>query len=130
AGVHFSAPRLALISNLSGRPADETVATPSYWIRHIRQAVRFSGGIETLRSLGYDTFLEIGPAPVLSGLGRKCVGTGEGTWLPSLRKGRDDWEQMLESLETLYVNGADVDWNGFDRGFSRRKVSLPSYPFQ
>src|SRR5690606_11399002 len=51
-------------------------------------------------------------------------------WLPSLRPGQPDWRQLLESLGTLYVRGAPVDWTGFDRPFHRRRIPLPTYPFQ
>src|ERR1051326_202658 len=61
----------------------------------------------------------------------KCVGEAEKKrWLPSLRRGRSDWEQMLETLGRLYVEGVSVDWKGFDRDYERRKVTLPTYPFQ
>ena len=48
--------------------------------------------------LGYALFVEIGPTPTLLGMGRACVGDAGGVWLPSLRKGRSDWEQLLSSL--------------------------------
>ena len=51
-------------------------------------------------------------------------------WLPSLRKAGQDWEQMLRSLQTLYLHGAAVDWKRFDRDYPRRWVDLPAYPFQ
>ena len=75
-------------------------------------------------------FVEIGPSPTLLGMGAKCLPEGFGTWLPSLRKGRNDWDQMLESLAALYVRGAEVDWKEFDREYQRRSVILPTYPFQ
>ena len=50
--------------------------------------------------------------------------------MSTLRKGRGDWQQVLESLAELYVHGVEVDWVGFDRPYSRRKVELPTYPFQ
>jgi acyl transferase domain-containing protein/acyl carrier protein len=55
---------------------------------------------------------------------------GEKVWLPSLRRGQNDWGQMLESLAQLYVLGAQVNWDGFDQDYPRRKINLPTYPFQ
>ena len=49
--------------------------------------------------------------------------------LPSLRQGQSDWQTMLKSLGNLYVSGVSVDWSGFDRPYPRRKVALPTYPF-
>ncbi|NEO74081.1 SDR family NAD(P)-dependent oxidoreductase, partial [Moorena sp. SIO3H5] len=68
--------------------------------------------------------------PILLGMGRSCVSTGEGVWLPSLRKGVDEWESMLCSVGKLYVEGAEIDWLGMDRDGRRQKVVLPTYPFQ
>ncbi len=63
-------------------------------------------------------------------MGRQCLPEGVGTWLPSLRENQTDWQQMLQSLAELYVRGVQVDWLGFDRDYARKKVVLPTYPFQ
>ena len=75
-------------------------------------------------------FIEIGPHPVLLGMGRQCISNETGLWLPTLRRGRSDWQQSLESLAEAYVHGVAVDWSGFDRDYDRRKLELPVYPFQ
>ena len=74
--------------------------------------------------------LEIGPTASLTGMARRCLPDSQAAWLPSLRKGHDDWEVMLSSLAELYTLGAKVDWMGFDRDWPRRKVILPTYPFE
>src|SRR5207244_3689409 len=51
-------------------------------------------------------------------------------WLPSLQPNRTNWESILETLADLYVRGAQIDWEAFDAGFSRHRVSLPTYPFE
>ncbi len=86
--------------------------------------------METLHQEGYSVFLEIGPKPTLLGMGRQCLPEDAGIWLPSLRPGQEDWQQMLQSLAELYVHGVKVDWLGFDKDYSRSKVVLPTYPFQ
>ncbi|MCL4204445.1 MAG: SDR family NAD(P)-dependent oxidoreductase [Pirellulaceae bacterium] len=124
-------PRIPLISNLTGQPADErTYADPSYWVTHARSPVQFAMGMQTLADSGCDVFLEIGPAPTLIGMGQRCVSGEKLRWLTSLRPGRDDWQTVLESLAELYVAGVPVDWRGFDRDYSRRLADLPHYPFQ
>jgi acyl transferase domain-containing protein/NADPH:quinone reductase-like Zn-dependent oxidoreductase/SAM-dependent methyltransferase/acyl carrier protein len=131
ARVNYRPPRMALVSNLSGQTVpSEEISRPDYWVRHAREAVNFAGSMQTLHAKGFQVFLEIGPAPTLLGMGAKCLPEGFGMWLPSLRNGRGDWQQMLESLATLYAHGADVDWKEFDRGYQRRRVALPTYPFQ
>ena len=126
-----SKPTLDMVSNLTGRLADEyTYADPCYWSRHARSPVRFSQGMQVLAERGCEVFLEIGPSPTLIGLGRRCLPQDDYAWLSSLRSGRDDWQSMLDSLGELYVRGAKIDWAGFDHGSPRRRVSLPTYPFQ
>ena len=130
AGVSYSAPRIALVSNLTGEVVRGEVAEAGYWRRHAREAVRFADGVAALRTRGHNVFLEVGPRPTLSGLGHKCVPDEDAVWLPSLRKGREAWREMLTSLGVLYTRGVDVDWAGFDRDYPRRKVTLPTYPFE
>lgn len=130
AGVTFRAPTVPLITNVTGEQGTAEVATASYWRRHVRAPVRFAQGIAALRALGCDTFVEMGPHPILSGLGAANVGDADCVWLPSLRKGKDPWPVITESLGRLYARGVDVDWQGFDQPYARRLVSVPTYPFQ
>ncbi len=125
------APAVDLVSNVTGRFLEpgQTLGAP-YWRRHAREAVRFADGLEALRGRGYRIFLEIGPHPTLIGIGRRSTNDESLRWLPSLRRGRDDWRQLLETLRELYTLGADVDWDGFDRDYPRRRVIVPTYPFE
>jgi acyl transferase domain-containing protein/NADPH:quinone reductase-like Zn-dependent oxidoreductase/acyl carrier protein len=129
--VKCSAPRIDVVSNLTGHVADEhTYADPSYWSSHARSPVRFADSVQTLVDRGCDTFLEIGPSPTLIGMAQRCLPEGRYAWLSSLRPGRDDWQTLLDSLAQLYVGGAKVDWAGFDRDYPQQKTELPAYPFQ
>ena len=131
AKVSFGAPRLRLVSNLTGRivTADE-IRQPGYWARHLREPVQFADSVRTLAEAGCTLFIEIGPSPMLISLGRRCASIEGAHWLPSLRPGCGDWAQLFASLSELYVNGVAVDWSGFDRDYSRRRLTLPTYPFQ
>ncbi|MFF2350912.1 type I polyketide synthase [Kitasatospora sp. NPDC058115] len=128
--VAFGAPRLPLVSNLTGRlwPWDRPLDT-DYWLGHARQPVLFADGVRSLYELGYRTFLEVGPAPTLLGLVREVLTGDDVLMLPSLRPKFDDWEVLLGSLGRLYVEGAEVDWAGFDRDYARARTPLPHYPF-
>ncbi|HMD83202.1 MAG TPA: SDR family NAD(P)-dependent oxidoreductase [Terriglobia bacterium] len=131
AQIRYSPPQVGLISNLTGALVQGAeLGNAAYWVRHVREPVRFSTGMQTLRELGYEIFLEIGPKATLLGMGRHCLPEGTSLWLPSLRQDRGECRQMLESLGTLYVHGVEVDWSGFDRDFRRYRVMLPTYPFQ
>jgi malonyl CoA-acyl carrier protein transacylase len=133
--VTYAEPTTPLISNVTGQAITAEVATPEYWCRHIRQAVRFADGMKTLHQQGYTVFLEIGPKPILLGMGRQCIADAmeDGStplWLPSLRPGQTDWEQLLQSLSHLYVHGMRVNWSGFDQDYRRHRMNLPTYPWQ
>ena len=130
AQVTYSLPQLQLISNVTGELCTAEIATPAYWVRHIQQPVMFAAGMVTLNALSTDIYLEIGPKPTLLAMGRQCLPDTEGMWLPSLHPQQSDWQQLLESLGKLYVSGVNVDWVGFERGYDRRRVALPTYPFQ
>ena len=108
---------------------------------HIRQPVRFAASIRQLEQQGINTFLEIGPQPILLGMGRQCIQVDSGLWLPSLRPPdnvksqktltkTEDWQQILTSLATLYLRGVNPDWNRFYQNSAAVRVSLPTYPFQ
>jgi acyl transferase domain-containing protein len=128
AGVRLHPPSLPLVSNLTGALAGAEVAEPEYWLRHLRQPVRFAAGLGGLAT-GHRHFLEIGPQPVLCGLGRKLISGCDTLWLPSLRERTDDVAQMLGSLALLYGAGVEVDWEGFHREFPQRRAVLPAYPW-
>jgi phthiocerol/phenolphthiocerol synthesis type-I polyketide synthase E len=91
--------------------------------RPVRGTVRLAAEVDSLLASGVDLFVEVGPNPTLRAEER-------GLWLPSLSHGTDEWKQMLSSLGALYMHGIDVDWAGFDRPYVRRRVSLPTYPFE
>lgn len=128
--VRFADPTIPIVSNVYGRVVSTEIATPEYWRTHIRETVRFADGVRQLEKQHVNKFLEIGPNPILTASGRRCM-SGDGyVWVPSLRESRGNWSQMLQSLADLYVRGVDIDWEGFDRDYVRRKVAIPHYPFQ
>jgi acyl transferase domain-containing protein/thioesterase domain-containing protein/acyl carrier protein len=130
AAVKYERPRVPIVSNLTGRLLTEERPDAAYWRQHIRSTVQFAAGMETLARQDIHALLEVGPAPVLLGMGRRCIPDFQAVWLPSMRKGRDDWQTLLDSLAELYVLGAKVDWAGFDQPWPRRRVTLPTYPFE
>ncbi|EGJ28343.1 MULTISPECIES: type I polyketide synthase [Moorena] len=128
--VTYSQPQISLISNVTGQQVGSEITSAEYWVNHVRQPVRFSESMTTLHQEGYELFLEIGPKPILLGMGRQCLPEGVGVWLPSLRPGVEAWQQMLQSLGQLYMKGIKVNWSGFDQDYACHKVAIPTYPFQ
>ncbi len=103
AGVGHGAPQVTMVSTVTGAVVGAGELGAAYWVRQVREPVRFAAGMATLASSGVDVFLEVGPGTTLLGLGRQCVGERGGLWVPSLRQGQPDWERMLESLATLWA---------------------------
>jgi epothilone polyketide synthase D len=130
AAVARQRPRLPLVTNLSGEVAGDEVLQAQYFTRQAREPVQFQAAMQTLRRLGVDTFVEIGPQPTLLGLGAACLGESAAQWLPSLRKGRGAWEVLLESLGRLWSRGGAVDFQELTGPEFRDWVALPTYPWQ
>ncbi len=127
----YSPSQIPLVSNVTGAVLDADVGIDAeYWRHHARQPVQFEAGVRTLDALGCDIWLEIGPGSTLCSLGQATLPDQPHTWLPSLRQNQDTWTQMLSSLANLYVQGVPIDWAGFERGYARRRLPLPTYPFE
>ncbi|WP_435603635.1 SDR family NAD(P)-dependent oxidoreductase [Streptomyces sp. bgisy130] len=124
--------QLPVVSNVTGSVADSVeLRDPEYWVRHVREAVRFHDGIQAAHAEGVTTFLELGPDGVLSAMGQDCLREAEGTpaaFLPALRKDRSEAEAILQALGAAYARGVVVDWTTFFPG--ARQVALPTYAFQ
>ncbi|MBL1102875.1 SDR family NAD(P)-dependent oxidoreductase, partial [Streptomyces coffeae] len=125
----YEAPRIALVSNLTGELATaREVCDPEYWVRHVREAVRFADGVTRLAALGVTACLELGPDGVLSGMGQESV--PELLFSTVLRKDRDESGSLLEGLAQVFVQGHGVDWAAFLAPSRPRRVELPTYAFQ
>ncbi|MCX4745011.1 SDR family NAD(P)-dependent oxidoreductase [Kitasatospora sp. NBC_01287] len=153
AALDYAEPRLPVVSNLTGALATaEQLRSPDYWVRHIREAVRFHDGIRTLHGLGVGAYLELGPAPVLTALVAASLESFEGEpgfedpqipQIPQapdaapaapavavLRADRPEVLTFTEALAHLHVHGAAVDWRPAYAGRAGHRVELPTYPFQ
>lgn len=130
--INFNAPKMLLVSTLTGELAEaEAMTTAQYWVQQARQAVKFEQGMQTLKNEGANIFLELGPQPVLSGLGAACLdGDSSVAWVPSLNKEQQDGTLMQKSLAQLHVLGVSVDWKDYFTPFGGSVVELPTYAFQ
>ncbi|MEH2065681.1 MAG: type I polyketide synthase [Nostoc sp.] len=128
--VSYNQPQIPLVSNVTGQIAGENITNAQYWVNHVCQTVRFADSMQTLHQFGCEVFLEIGAKPILLGMGRQCLPESEDLWLPSLRVGIPEWQQLLSSLAELYIAGVNVDWSGFEGKYPHQKVALPTYTFQ
>ena len=118
------------VSTVTGTAMADPVG-PEYWCRHALRPVRFVEAMSTIVGLGATDFVEIGPGNTMLTLGRQCASGERKAWLGSLADNRrGDLERILSSLGELYARGHDIDWDGFNRPHRRRRVPLPSYPFE
>ncbi|SPE63393.1 Beta-ketoacyl-acyl-carrier-protein synthase I [Streptomyces netropsis] len=130
-GLTFSAPHLPVVSNLTGRVAEQgELCSPEYWVRHVRRAVRFADGITTLHTAGVGVTLELGPGGILSAMARDCLGAADLTVVPALRDDRGEETALLTALSRLHVIGVPVDWPRMFEGTAAHRVDLPTYAFQ
>ncbi|AEM83616.1 Beta-ketoacyl synthase [Streptomyces violaceusniger Tu 4113] len=135
----FSTPAVPLVSNVTGRLATAAeLASPDYWARHARHAVRFMDGVHTLLDAGVTTFLELGPDAPLTAMTRECLtarpGAAPGRARPAavaaLRRDRSEVRTFATAMAQAYVRGAEVAWDRACAGHPRRRVALPTYAFQ
>ncbi|MFJ8234048.1 type I polyketide synthase, partial [Streptomyces sp. NPDC094448] len=134
ARITFAEPRSALVSNLTGAVAGPgLVTTPDYWVRHVRETVRFADGLGALREAGATAFLELGPDGTLTAATRTAIGVDDDAScvaVPALRAGRPEERALIEGLARLHVSGVNVDWTRLFDGTAARHVDLPTYAFQ
>ncbi|ATB32460.1 type I polyketide synthase [Melittangium boletus] len=129
--LRFHSPSLPFVSNVTGTWATDEVATPAYWARHLRHTVRFSEGLRTLLSDSSRVLLEVGPGQVLSSLAKqhsRSTPVFSSTRHPQEKQ--SDSAFLLSTLGRLWMEGVPVDWMGFYAHERRRRVPLPSYPFE
>lgn len=123
-GIEYRTPSVPIASNLTGGLETAALCAPEYWVRHVREAVRFPDGIAALAD--YPVCIELGPRPTLIILGQRCGARGH-TWIPSLNKGEEEARCLLNAITTAHIHGISIRWEALDE---RRPLPLPTLPFQ
>ena len=130
-GVALSAPQRRVVSCASGTWLTDAEATdPEYWVRHVRGAVRFADGVRALAE-EERVLLEVGPGETLGSLARLTA--PEARVVSSTRHPKDDrgdLDVLLLALGELWTSGVSVDWPAFRARETRRRVPLPTYPWE
>ncbi|MXW60687.1 MAG: SDR family NAD(P)-dependent oxidoreductase [Acidimicrobiaceae bacterium] len=136
-----SAPSTTLVSSMTGGVlGDDQAMDASYWRRQARQAVEYRSSVETLAELGVDAVIEVGPGSVLGPMTVLAWPTGpdsaEPAVLSSMRRPSKrtpdpaDGSGFLDAVAGAYQAGLDISFEALFAGESRRRISLPGYPFQ
>ncbi|WP_151481141.1 type I polyketide synthase [Streptomyces albicerus] len=130
--VAYEPARIAVVSNVTGSVAEPgELERPEYWVRHVRDAVRFADGVAAAVKAGAEALVEAGPDGVLSAMAGETLTEENVTAIPLARKGRSEKRAAAEALARLHVLGVPVDWSAYldAVGAAGRPVDLPSYAF-
>ena len=121
-------PCLTLISTVTGERLQQIDA--HYWVQQLHAPMRFAEGLTHVQAAGCEVMLDLGPQSILAELGRQhWPGSNDVIWLSSLGGDQED-ERMQQSLSALYVRGFEINWRAVHQDNTRRKLMLPTYPFQ
>lgn len=133
--VKLNAPQIPYLSNVTGNwiTAQEATA-PDYWAKHLRQTVRFADGLSKLLKDPNNVLLETGPGTTLTTFAKGHIDRTESlatiASLPHPRAGESDFEFVTKSLGQLWLAGVEIDWAAYHAGEQRRRIPLPTYPFE
>ena len=135
AKANLRPPAIPFVSTVTGQLITDSEATdPRYWARHARATVQFSQAIQWLVDRDYDLFLECGPRSTSCTLARQHFSLDRpGTAIPCFcdtHEGNAEWASMLFALGSLWQNGVQIDWDAFYAHEERRRIPLPTYPFE
>ncbi|MET8999472.1 type I polyketide synthase [Amycolatopsis sp. NPDC004169] len=133
ASVAYRAPRIAVCSTVSGAPAGDELLTPRYWVRQVREAVRFAPAVQSLAGAGVRRFVEVGPDAVLTALTRRTLGdeVASGSLVAAAsRRKAPEADQFLRLLGAAHCAGLAVDWTPLVPGKPATHLDLPGYAFQ
>jgi acyl transferase domain-containing protein len=133
--VALQPPQIPYLSNVTGTWITPQQATdPDYWTSHVRQAVRFNAGVATLLGSEVQILLEVGPGNTLRSLASQQLEQGGSravvATLPYLQGSVDDQASALDALGHLWTFGVSIDWQAFYSDERRRRIPLPTYPFE
>lgn len=135
AEITRSAPRIPFISNLTGNfIQDAEAVSVEYWLRHMRETVRFSNGINTLLALNKElVFIEIGGGHSLSTLLRQQKHAQDVLGFNLVRHPNEkchDGEYLTSRLGHLWCHGLSIDWKAYYKNEQRKKIPVPTYSFE
>ncbi|MFE6894399.1 type I polyketide synthase [Streptomyces sp. NPDC057694] len=152
--ITFHEPAIPIVSTVTGTTDPQDMRTADYWVTHIRNTVRFTDAVTTLRAQGVERWVEVGPSPALlpaiqqhldaldavDAVDAVAVLKGGATGLTApgrqavvvalLRRAEPEEKALLTAVSRLYAAGTPVGWGAVLDGRGARQVDLPTYAFQ
>ncbi|WP_157878013.1 type I polyketide synthase, partial [Streptomyces torulosus] len=133
AALDLRPPRIPVVSDLTGELlTPEQACSPDYWVRHVRETVRFADGVRTLAAQGVTVLLEAGPDGVLTGSAQNCLDADDEppVCVAAQRGNAPEDETLVAAVARAHLAGTPVTWSAVFAGTGARRVDLPTYPFQ
>jgi acyl transferase domain-containing protein/short-subunit dehydrogenase/acyl carrier protein len=124
-GLTFYQPSLAVVTTSAG---GGQWTEPEYWVKPVREAVRFADTVTSLNAQGVTKFVEVGPDGVLAGMGANCI--EDAVFVATQRQDRPQERELVAGVAQAWANGVTVDWAKFFEGTGARRTDLPTYAFQ
>lgn len=128
ADVSLQRARTSVIAGLSGQASRDEMVAPAYWLKHLDATADVQTAFVTLQNSGINVFLEIGTGTsLLSQGGARLEGQ---VAIATAPEGAESLSALLLAAGRLWCAGIDIDWKSLEQGYDRRKLDLPTYPFQ
>ncbi|GAA3220614.1 type I polyketide synthase [Nonomuraea helvata] len=128
--ITLNSPAIPMISTMTGLPVAEELRSPEYWVRQVRDPVRFAAAVRTAEERGARSYLEVGPDAVLTSLVRDGLAAEDPAVAATGRARADDVDVLFEAMAALHARGVPVNWRAVFAGTGARLIDLPTYPFQ
>ncbi|MET8774547.1 type I polyketide synthase [Nocardia sp. NPDC004654] len=129
-GLTFARPNMPLVSTVTSVRVTDEMSDPSYWVRQVRDTVRFADAVTAMAGMGVSRFAEVGPDAVLTPMVAQTLDDGSAAVVALARRDHTDPSTVLDGVAGLFVSGAEVDWTGFYAGCGAERIDLPTYAFQ
>lgn len=127
AGIGHDAPKIPIVSNLTGQVETGDIFDEKYWRDHVSSSVRFAECVDRLVDEDVNVMIETGPSATLIGMARRCHPEHKLVAIPSLKRGQTDEEFLATALAKAYVAGVELRWDR-ELQVEPKRIELPVYP--
>ncbi|WP_406276660.1 SDR family NAD(P)-dependent oxidoreductase [Nocardia sp. NBC_00881] len=133
--IDYRAPNIPIVSNVSGELAGHDLTDPEYWVRQVRDCVRFAAGVDALVAAGARRFVEVGPDAVLAAMARQCLAEtpdveADSMVVAAARRSTEESTRFVSALAEAHIAGIEVNWTDLFANRTTGRVGLPTYAFQ